>query len=46
LDGVFPGKRALNGRQVKVQGTVIRVPGPGAWLPSLRVIGKPTPVPE
>jgi hypothetical protein len=38
--------RALAGRRVKVQGTVIRAPGPGVFLPSVRVIGKPgTPAP-
>ncbi|WP_228771128.1 hypothetical protein [Cupriavidus sp. U2] len=29
--------RSLTGHQVKVQGTVIRAPGPGVWLPSVRV---------
>lgn len=33
--------RSLLGLQVKVQGTVIRVPGPGVWLPSLRVAEPP-----
>ena len=33
--------RALTGRQVTVHGTVIRAPGPGVWLPSMRVTGKP-----
>lgn len=30
--------RALTGQQVKVQGTVIRAPGPGVWLPSMKII--------
>ena len=29
--------RSLTGRQVTVLGTVVRAPGPGVWLPSLRV---------
>lgn len=29
--------RSLTGNQVKVQGTVIRAPGPGVWLRSMRV---------
>lgn len=33
--------RALTGRRVKVEGTVIRAPGPGVFLPSVRVIGTP-----
>ncbi|WP_066733118.1 hypothetical protein [Cupriavidus sp. D384] len=29
--------RSLTGREVTVLGTVIRAPGPGVWLPSVRV---------
>jgi len=36
--------RALQGRKVKVEGTVIQAPGPGVWLPSVRVQGVPQPV--
>ncbi|EKZ99030.1 hypothetical protein D769_12311 [Cupriavidus sp. HMR-1] len=32
--------RSLIGRQVTVDGAVIRAPGPGVWLPSFRVGGK------
>ncbi len=33
--------RSLIGRQATVEGTVIQAPGPGVWLPSLRVSGTP-----
>ncbi|KAB0599751.1 hypothetical protein F7R19_24625 [Cupriavidus pauculus] len=31
--------RSLIGRQATVEGTVIKAPGPGVWLPTLRVHG-------
>ena len=36
--------RPLVGREVKVRGVVMRNPGAGVWLPSLRMNGKPDPV--
>ncbi|MWL92018.1 hypothetical protein GA566_32045 [Cupriavidus sp. SW-Y-13] len=33
--------RSLVGREATVEGTVVKAPGPGVWLPSLRVRGTP-----
>lgn len=36
--------RALSGKRVKAQGTVVIPPGPGTWLPALQVDDLPKPV--
>ena len=36
--------RALAGRRVEAHGTVVIPPGPGTWLPALRVDDLPKPV--
>lgn len=33
--------RPLVGRQATVEGVVVKAPGPGVWLPSIRIQGTP-----